>query len=335
MWWYHALLALVIGSIAWLARTDPAWYESLMQEDRLVEWATVWFFLAAAVLGGWRAARERRPFDGLVALFCLFVAGEEFSWGQRLLGLTPPSYFLEHNRQQELTLHNFADIFGRPKWILIIALTGYGVLLPLLHRIRPLRTAFKRVGATAPPLALVAWFALAVALLVWYPLEFTGEWVELVAGMLFATAVAPTALAFATISLNAVLFSALLTWWSGRSSSDPDLIACAKDEATAFAGAFAGQFDFGSSRSFHKRVWTADEEARLDLEGARASVDSVDCGQRDHVARRRYAVDPWGTAYWIRFDRNTRGLIVYSFGPNRRRDDGGDDIAATNMLRLR
>ena len=54
--------------------------------------------------------RKRSPVDvtllaGL-GLFCWFVAGEEISWGQRLLAFQPPEFFLRENFQQELNLHN-------------------------------------------------------------------------------------------------------------------------------------------------------------------------------------------------------------------------------------
>jgi hypothetical protein len=332
-WWYHALLALMVVSIVWLGNSDPTWYESLMQEDRLVEWGTVFFFFAAAVMGGLRAYAERRPFDALVALFCFFVAGEEFSWGQRLLGFTAPSYFLEYNRQQEFTLHNFADVFGQPKWMLIIALAGYGLVLPLVALSRLGRNVLERVRATPPPLLLAPWFLLAILLLIWYPLDFTGEWVELLAGMLFAMALSSGPYLFATLSLNAVLFSALLTWWSGRSLSKPEVIACAREESAILVDVFARQPRLASAvRSFHKRVWTAHEEGRIDFVAARAPLAGAPCQAGDHVARREYGIDPWGTAYWIRFDVESDDLIVYSFGPNRRRDDGGDDIISAKTL---
>jgi hypothetical protein len=64
----------------------------------------------------------------------------------------------------------------------------------------------------------------------------------------------------------------------------------------------------------------------------------VSCAGTDVAAanRRRFAVDPWGTAYWLFADKNASNppeLVVYSFGPNRRRDGeagvaGGDDILA-------
>jgi hypothetical protein len=333
-WWFHVLLGLTIGSIVWLANTDEGWYESLMQEDRLVEWATVFFFFAAAIIGGIRAYRTRRWFDGLVALFCFFVAGEEFSWGQRLLGFTAPSYFLEYNRQQELTIHNFADVFGQPKWTFIFALTAYGVVLPLLNRWRLARPWLERVRATPPPVTLVPWFGVAIVLLLWYPLQFTGEWVELIAGMLFAMVLAAGSYLFATLFLNSVFFSALLTWWSGRSLSTPEVIACAREETAALVDALAKQPRLASGgESFHKRVWTAHEEGRVDFVAARESLTGAPCQNVDHAARRRYGVDPWGSAYWIRFDIESDDLTVYSFGPNRRRDDErGDDITSARTM---
>ena len=55
--------------------------------------------------------------------------------------------------------------------------------------------------------------------------------------------------------------------------------------------------------------------------------------------RRGYFVDPWNNPYWIFYARKGRRGLLYSFGPNRRRDTrlpkkgvpagfeaGGDDI---------
>ncbi|HEU5208159.1 MAG TPA: hypothetical protein VFU06_02005, partial [Longimicrobiales bacterium] len=187
----HVLLALWAVGMVLLGIETPERYESLLQEDRFIEWWTVPLFAVAGVFALRRAVRHRRTFDALVGLFCIFVAGEEFSWGQRLLGLTPPAPFLEHNYQQELTLHNFADIFGQPKTVLVLALAGFGILLPLLSLSRRGRELLERVGATSPRIAAVPWFALAITLLVTYPLSFTGEWVETLAGGLFLLTYAP------------------------------------------------------------------------------------------------------------------------------------------------
>jgi hypothetical protein len=69
------------------------------------------------------------------------------------------------------------------------------------------------------------------------------------------------------------------------------------------------------------------------------TVACAGTGSADAVLnRRRYIVDPWGTAYWIEVTRDeegeTRQVLVYSFGPNRRRDGpAGDDVRAEGALR--
>lgn len=334
-WAAHGALAAWVVLWFVLAEVAPLTYDAALQEDRFVEWLTVALFGAAAVFALRRALRRRRVFDGLVGAFCVFVAGEEFSWGQRLLGITPPDAFLEHNRQQELTLHNFAEVFGEPKWVLILALVGFGVVLPLVARTRAQRLA-DRVGATAAPRQLIPWFAGAAGLLLWYPLSFTGEWVEALAGAAFLLAFTPSARALVVAlggGVSAALAMSLLSARGGHAS--PAELACARVEASALLNDLA----FGSAAtgrlvgatSVHKRVFTAIEEGYVRADRL-ADFDAAPCAGDDEAAeRRRHAIDPWGTAYWIDMERADGEIRarVYSFGPNRRRDPGaGDDVAA-------
>lgn len=326
------------------ARRAPDRYWDAMQEDRVVEWWTALLFLAAGVMGLRHAIRQRRLGDALVGLFCLFVAGEEVSWGQRLIGYTPPAAFLEHNTQQELTLHNFRDVLGQPKWLLAGILAGYGLLVPVAARTRLGRRALDAVRLTAPPLEVTPWFAAAIALLAWYPVEFTGEWVETLAGGLFLTTlgrpggIAPTAV----VGLAAAV---VLSLASARRAASPELLACARDEVRALSADLASNATsrLRRMRRVHKRVWTAIQDGYIRGDAARA-LGGVSCRGIDVDAmtrRRRFLVDPWGTAYWLVAERGTseiRELVVYSFGPNRRRDgeaglgDGDDIIARAELL---
>ena len=153
---FHLLAASWVGVMLWLGSRAPDWYRMLLQEDRIVEWGTVWLFLVAGVLGLGRSLQARRAGDGMVALFCLFVAGEEFSWGQRLLGYFPPEFFLRYNVQQELSVHNLPQSV-QPGSVLMVVLAGYGLLLPLLARVVWTRALFERVLVTPPEAALVPW----------------------------------------------------------------------------------------------------------------------------------------------------------------------------------
>lgn len=340
----HVLLGLWVAGMVVLGIYASDRYEALLQEDRFIEWWTVPLFAAAGVYALRRAWRERRVFDALVGAFCLFVAGEEFSWGQRLLGLTPPPTFLEHNRQQELTLHNFADLFGQPKSVLILALVGFGVVLPAIAASAPGRALLGRLGATAPRLPAVPWFLAAIVLLVTYPLSFTGEWVETLAGGLFLLSFAPGPRQAAVTAAAGAVLALGLAAWSGRGSATPAELACASAEADAIAADLAwGRAATGrlaGARSVHKRVFTAVDEGYI--EAARlARLAAVECaGDAAAAERRRHLIDPWGTAYWVAMERGADSITlrVYSFGPNRRRDGGsltgaGDDIGAPIVLR--
>jgi hypothetical protein len=339
----HLVAFAWIGLMLASARLAPDRYWDAMQEDRVVEWWTALLFLTAGVIALQRAFSQRRIGDALVALFCMFVAGEELSWGQRLIGYTPPAAFLEHNTQQELNLHNFRDVLGRPKWLLAGILAGYGLLLPAVARTRSGRRIMDTVRLTAPPLRAAPWFAAAIALLAWYPVEFTGEWVETLAGGLFLATLgggAGTTTTTATLGLAA---AAALSLVSARRAASPELLVCARDEVRALSAELASNATarLRRMRRVHKRVWTAVQDGYVGGDAPRA-LRAASCRGTDVTAanRRRFLVDPWGTAYWLVVDNKageTRELVVYSFGPNRRRDGeaglgGGDDIIARAEL---
>ena len=332
----------VLGWIAAMlvfAYRAPDRYAAAMQEDRVVEWWTALLFASAAVVRITLAVRERRVIDGLIGLFCLFVAGEEFSWGQRLFGFTPPVPFLAHNTQQEFNLHNFAEVFGRPKWVLAASLLGFGVLLPAATFTRWGRSLAHRLGATAPPLAITPWLVASVALLIVYPVEFTGEWVECLAGFLFlASATLPLVRLWSIVGATLLAAEALTFMSARRAADDPQRVACACAEVE---GMLEGALADTAARDqllldgvIHKRVWTAAQDGYLELADMRSFQEATCAGPSgmDAQARRQYAVDPWGTAYWIKTVRtgtDDRRVLVYSFGPNRRRDGDADEAGPT------
>lgn len=88
----------------------------LLDEDGLGEWLQFALFCIATISGmviTVRLARSgSRFYAALFAMFALmmfFCAGEEISWGQRILGLETPESILESNKQKELNLHNVGN----------------------------------------------------------------------------------------------------------------------------------------------------------------------------------------------------------------------------------
>lgn len=335
---YHVAACAYVAFCLWLATSRPDDYRDAMQEDRLVEWASVVVFAAAGAARLVRAARNRRWFDALVGLFLLFVAGEEMSWGQRLLGLTPPAYFLEHNTQQEMNLHNFGSVFGGPKGPFTLVLIGYAALMPLVAFTAPGRRLLRVIGATPPPLASIPWFAAAVVFFMWYPVSFTGEWNELLAGSAFLVASGLATRALLALAPAGLLTAFALTLWSARERDDPARVRCAGAELAAIADAL--RTDVLGTSPAHKRLWTFVGEDRIDADSLRVQLGAVDCGA-GHESRRQFAVDPWGTAYWMRITRGDilATVTIYSFGPNRRRDidaaatRAGDDLFVRRTMR--
>jgi hypothetical protein len=85
-----------------------------------------WWFLAVTLTLG---------------VLLLLAAGEEISWGQRILGLKSSEYFLKNNAQGETNLHNLVVngvkinklVFSV---LLIAVLAIYLAILPILYKTR-------------------------------------------------------------------------------------------------------------------------------------------------------------------------------------------------------
>jgi len=106
----------------------------------------------------------------IMALGCLYIAGEEQSWGQHFFRWQTPDYWAVINRQQETNLHNTMPLFGqKPRALLEISILTGGLILPLLAVFYPaIRTnrwsLFIPAGAVVPIVLGAALFKLSDAL---------------------------------------------------------------------------------------------------------------------------------------------------------------------------
>jgi hypothetical protein len=348
-----ALPALTVGTFAVLATLEPRLCVSLAREDCWVEWLSSAVFLVAGA-GFAREAVKRGLREGWfiagLGLFCLFVAGEEISWAQRIFGVTPPKIFLTGNYQQEFNFHNFLKPYLSSEGQVAMILIGWGVLLSLapLHLRWKEELAARRV--VAPTMSLIPWSIIGLLMLKIYPVAFTGEYVELLTGALFlaqAMSFLTTPGRRAAVILGAVAIGAAgmgLTQSLARWAA-PQKIACARLETQALAGAVAAGAATGRHERLSgvdKRLYTAIQQRYLKPEISQALLPIACPAVTKDPDRRDYFLDPWGQAYWIRFTRNSGNdgfsTTAYSFGPNRRRDGGDegaldkDDIVQTNPL---
>jgi hypothetical protein len=340
----------VVAALLRAFRTDT--YSRAVQEDQALEWATFWAFAMAAAFYLVTAVRLRRAGLGVpwfttgLALFCVFVAMEEISWGQRVLGYRPPDYFLEQNFQQELNVHNVFST-GLRKLVLKGVILGFGVVLPLLAAGKRGKAVLDRLGVPAPPWQLAPAFLATYLLYEIYPWSHTGEWVELMLGFGFLLAAvssigrAQPSGSEPRLQVVQVLASVLAPILLGLGttavldaarSENPELLATAQREVEALRQDFlSGRIE--SNCSLHKRLYTFMEkyDQRALLEGEFASLVARGLPE----ARAEFLLDPWNSPYWIRdWCKDGRRLtFVYSFGPDRKRDSTrdrilGDDIGA-------
>ena len=119
------LLALLILSFLAICSLDEETALKLSIEDGIIEYLSGLFFFMAAIMSFYHFVTvksgenkylfrtERNYFFLLLGLFFLFCAGEEISWGQRLLGIETPEFVEKENAQKEFNFHNlyiFQDI---------------------------------------------------------------------------------------------------------------------------------------------------------------------------------------------------------------------------------
>jgi len=363
-WSAHLLANLAVFGVVVFAyvldRVDSDLYYRILQEDEFLEWSTFWAFMAAAGLFVWASIGQRGSGTRLpwffwgVGLFCFLVAMEEISWGQRVLGYRPPAYFLEHNFQQELNIHNVFSTNLRRQTLKAIIL-GYGVLLPLVSISSGLRSNLNRVGITAPPVSLIPAFIATFFTYQIYPWQFSGELVELMLGLGFLFAALNTGSLHRGSSSRTVSFP-----WRSQAvacigviglgvatasisriqlGASDEIIAATRTEAEALRSDFLNMARQNRGRlvtrcGLHKRVYTYVQEYDQDhlLEGSFSSLTQKGLPEE----RAAFFLDPWNSPYWIRHECGSRGVrdvFVYSFGPNRRRESSetetlGDDIGA-------
>ena len=174
-----------LGFAVFLAWHNPdAFRNQFVVEDGFIEWFTSLTLLATMIVCLHRVylfrhpARQGQSFrfllvTGLLALVCLFGAGEEISWGQRIFNLESPEFFKARNAQGEIGFHNFVvEINGKPVKLnklifgtgLAIGLAIYLFVMTPLYRLRPgVRTFLDRLAVPMPENYQIAGYLLVVA----------------------------------------------------------------------------------------------------------------------------------------------------------------------------
>lgn len=161
-----ALIA-VVGVALWFGARDTL--EWVSQEDGIVEYATAILYLVCTVLfvqAGRQAGFNRLWNWGLAALV-FFVAGEEVSWGQRIIGLQTPEGLHAVNVQGEFNLHNIDGIHQHIRMAAMLFVLVVCFAMPFGHRFLPqARALLERLRMPIFPFWAMPAAVLAVAFMV-------------------------------------------------------------------------------------------------------------------------------------------------------------------------
>lgn len=197
---------LVVASTIFIYQQDTvvegvSLYVWLLREDGPLEWLTAFLLVLTTliclitVLWIPEIHKWSRPFLLLFSAFCLVLAFEEISWGQRIFGVESGDFFNKYSDQQEINFHNMMQLYlsriGVPitttKEIAAIILFVYGVIFPALNLFRRVEPTFRKLRLVIPPPALMMGFMFG-AYLAWYdrPTGFEEELGELLFSLSFA-----------------------------------------------------------------------------------------------------------------------------------------------------
>jgi len=180
---WSAKLALFLAALFVFIYTFPGVCDALdreravawlVGEDGIYESAGAWSAIGAGIIflftffqAGGKAVGDRRrnPWIFLLGLGCIFLGGEELSWGQRLFRISVGNWIYQWNPGGELALHNPENIhpivINAP---LIGALVAYLMLVPWLSKVRAISRLFRKLRLPIPRAELA--FAMAALVLI-------------------------------------------------------------------------------------------------------------------------------------------------------------------------
>jgi hypothetical protein len=159
IWWkkYWMQITVFTPCLAFLVLlTVRTWpfdvFIVMTHEDHLIENMQFAVLINGSLWCGYWAYKSFKKNNKLQMFLCLFfavafflVAGDEISWGQRILGLTTPSLLEVNNRQKEITVHNLKTVEWLVQWIYLFisfgGIFGRAITKKILpHKLKQLHT---------------------------------------------------------------------------------------------------------------------------------------------------------------------------------------------------
>jgi hypothetical protein len=162
-WWLFIPIAVAIFTILSF-RIAPGWHrqwvtpESMILESAQFLMMVIGFAIAVQLLFD-PYVRKRTllfVFTAFAALTCLYIGGEEVSWGQHIFYWDMSHLQSEVNTDGEFSLHNMNKAFERiPRALLQTGIIVGGILVPLVCAFDGARLKRSPIGLFLPPAALM------------------------------------------------------------------------------------------------------------------------------------------------------------------------------------
>lgn len=141
-WWWFWLPCVTAAALIVIHVVSPRFYQQWILPEGygflelghfFIPFAACLIALKLLLRPFVRRQRLLAAFVALAATACLYIAGEEMSWGQHLFNWSTPEYWTEINRQQETNVHNISPWFNqRPRLVLELGVLAGGLVFPLL-----------------------------------------------------------------------------------------------------------------------------------------------------------------------------------------------------------
>lgn len=171
-WWrkYWQIMLFALPFLAYLLLLMVSFwplnfFKEIVKEDHIIEYLQFWTLILGGVSGLLAMIKHlkigrhwRAMLAGLAMLVFFVIAGDEISWGQRLLGLETSESYQEINRQGELTWHNLYAV----EWLMIYAYTSISLIGTVIGGLSLLSRKVAKMTLFAPGRLLIGFFVLSL-----------------------------------------------------------------------------------------------------------------------------------------------------------------------------
>ena len=155
------LIVLAIQCVMELTMTSAQLVPLLTENSpmELMQWVVIGL---AAIVAGMTIIKinpKDRPWlfawVMIAVMACIYIVGEEVSWGQHFLNWATPDDWAAINDQNETNLHNTSSwLDQKPRLILMIGIVVGGIIFPLLQKFKPGKLP-ENFSIIYPPMMLI------------------------------------------------------------------------------------------------------------------------------------------------------------------------------------